>query len=211
MVANLPIGSEQEVFNSYEKGLTNAELLCQYGFILDVNENNVVSWSVDELLRDTTKPEEMHQLWEGLVSLWPSNASWDETQLVYNPRREDDDEDGVPTPKRTNSSLLLINADGQMSHQLWLFLYTLVLSDVDVGSTDALLEVRKAACLQERIEVSGLGPCPLTFECRQPLDVVRRVAQKAIEICSAKIASVYGAGISAVRIGELLDVSAVPF
>lgn len=217
MVVNLPIGPGQEVFNSYEKGLTNAELLCQYGFILDVNENNVVSWSVDELLHDITEPEKTRSLWEELVSLWPRNLGWDDVQLVFNPSWDDDDDDGVPTLKRANSSFLHLNADGQISHQLWLFLFTLVRSDVDIGDTEVLQTAHKVARTQEEVEALTseavrLIPGPFTSESQRPyLHLLRLIARKVIQICDVKIASFHHSRLAASEIGELLDVSWVPY
>ncbi|KAF8513487.1 hypothetical protein JB92DRAFT_221166 [Gautieria morchelliformis] len=206
MVTKLPIGPGEEVFNSYEKGLTNAELLCQYGFILDVNENNIVTF--DELLRDS--PEETRNLWRALVARWPSNPGWDDVQLVFNPRIGGENEDGV-TLKRANSSQLELNADGQISHQLWLFLFTLGRSGVPAGTNEALLEAQQAARAQELIEAVTSGVTildagrPWTDEYRDALYLLRIIAEKLIQICEAKIGSAHHAGMAASRIGELLD------
>jgi len=52
MVANAAVaGSEAifntEVFNTYDSRLGNAQLLCHYGFILEANTNDRISWSDD--------------------------------------------------------------------------------------------------------------------------------------------------------------------
>ncbi|KAJ7712157.1 hypothetical protein B0H16DRAFT_1814870 [Mycena metata] len=49
MVSNLPIPPHSEVFNTYGETLTNAQLLVQYGFILDGNDNDHLTWTFDEL------------------------------------------------------------------------------------------------------------------------------------------------------------------
>lgn len=49
IVSNAPIFAGEQVFNTYGENLTNAQLLVQYGFIIDGNENDCVSWEVEEL------------------------------------------------------------------------------------------------------------------------------------------------------------------
>ena len=51
MVSNTVIPPNSEVFNTYGETLTNAQLLNQYGFILDVNENDRLSWTFRDVLR----------------------------------------------------------------------------------------------------------------------------------------------------------------
>ncbi len=50
MVSNTVIPPNSEVFNTYGETLTNAQLLNQYGFILDVNENDRLVWTFREAL-----------------------------------------------------------------------------------------------------------------------------------------------------------------
>lgn len=61
MITNAEILPQEEVFNTYGERLTNAELLAQYGFMLDGNENDAITWSAHELAGDsadhTEKPE----------------------------------------------------------------------------------------------------------------------------------------------------------
>ncbi|KAH9927019.1 hypothetical protein B0H21DRAFT_839152 [Amylocystis lapponica] len=49
MVAVRPIALGDEVFNTYGAQLGNATLLARYGFALEANEHNVVSWAPDGL------------------------------------------------------------------------------------------------------------------------------------------------------------------
>lgn len=51
MVTRAPILPFSEVFNTYGEHLTNAQLLAHYGFVLDVNENDVTSWDDASLCR----------------------------------------------------------------------------------------------------------------------------------------------------------------
>lgn len=49
MVTNAQVYLDDEVYNTYDSTLSNAHLLCQYGFMLDGNSNDVVTWTVDEV------------------------------------------------------------------------------------------------------------------------------------------------------------------
>jgi hypothetical protein len=98
IVSNLPIPPDSEVFNTYGERLTNAQLLSRYGFALDGNENDIITFEVDDL-------PGMHydcpaSTWEvgevsggrcGIVNatrevlhLWPCYLRWESSSLVYN-------------------------------------------------------------------------------------------------------------------------------
>jgi hypothetical protein len=49
MVTNTGVPPGEEVFNTYGETLNNAQLLCQYGFQLDINDNDLVTFSDDQL------------------------------------------------------------------------------------------------------------------------------------------------------------------
>lgn len=44
MVTDITIQPYEEVFNTYDSGLSNAQLLCHYGFLLEGNSNDAVIW-----------------------------------------------------------------------------------------------------------------------------------------------------------------------
>jgi len=49
MVANALISPFSEIYNTYGEDLTNAQLLVRYGFLLDHNENDIISWNKSDL------------------------------------------------------------------------------------------------------------------------------------------------------------------
>lgn len=49
MVTNATIPPGAEVFNTYGESLTNAQLLIRYGFVLDSNENDTLTWEDEDL------------------------------------------------------------------------------------------------------------------------------------------------------------------
>lgn len=105
MVSHAPILPRCQVFNTYGDKLTNVQLLVRYGFALDSNENDCITWDWGDLCafaataldnggQDTSgssgrrrrSVEDVMQLYAQAINLWPSESSgWAETNLVYNP------------------------------------------------------------------------------------------------------------------------------
>jgi len=148
MVSNAPILPHSEVFNTYGEKLTNAQLLVRYGFALDNNENDCITWDWDDLWtfaaitlddkpRGTSESsgrlDDVMQLYSQAISLWPSESSaWDETDFVFNPKTTTainaitkwDDFGGSPkrhTDQTADAVVLYLNGDGRISHHLWLY------------------------------------------------------------------------------------------
>lgn len=112
-----PIEPQAEVFNTYGDTLGNAQLLTQYGFILDGNDNDNLSWDIDEIryfletMTPSTAPDSIVSLWREILKSRPiAFESLNESHLVYH----------NPADRAPN---LCINGDGRVSHQLWLLLF----------------------------------------------------------------------------------------
>lgn len=80
MVSTRYIAAGEEVYNTYGSQLTNAQLLARYGFILEGNEWDVISWSRGELPDETGDVQEENI---GIISeagnetgfvFWPGTA-----------------------------------------------------------------------------------------------------------------------------------------
>ncbi|TFK65610.1 SET domain-containing protein [Pluteus cervinus] len=112
MVSTCLIPPRTEIFNTYGETLSNAELLVQYGFILDDTDNDRLTWGVEEFrdflkLGDATWRQVLVK-WQGHLQTESSQHRfvWKESQMVYfNQTRGED---------------LCLNPDGRISHQLWL-------------------------------------------------------------------------------------------
>ncbi|KAJ3851944.1 hypothetical protein EV368DRAFT_83037 [Lentinula lateritia] len=112
MVSNAAITPHSEVFNTYGETLSNAQLLTRYGFILDVNENDSVSWEFEGLI---------HFLEE--LNHSKSRGSGTPLGLPWNTLVESFDVDVF-----SNSELVFepaeaaycINCEGKVSWQFWL-------------------------------------------------------------------------------------------
>ena len=116
MVSNTCIPPLTEVFNTYGEGLTNAQLLSQYGFILDMNDNDRVSWTATEILHilapgqytDRDLEEFLTDLHQAVPVIPTNHVLFEHSQLVYcNPLTIDE---------------FCLNSEGKISHHLWILL-----------------------------------------------------------------------------------------
>lgn len=146
MVSNLPIlvpasdrpDAQTEVFNTYGARLSNATLLARYGFLLEGNEWDQIEWGWAELLevvrRKRDEGEEatrsfVHR-YRAMVAAWPAWEGWKGSELVYEPSLDDTgsrstlerrDPADIEVAGRERELQANINADGKVSHHLWIF------------------------------------------------------------------------------------------
>ncbi|KAG9225375.1 hypothetical protein PLEOSDRAFT_172149 [Pleurotus ostreatus PC15] len=102
MVANVPIPPHSEVFNTYGETLSNAALLARYGFVLDVNENDCITWSMEELIDEADLAASFRLAIQELESDTSFRTRCESSNLVY------------------YSNSFTVDGDGKVSHPLWL-------------------------------------------------------------------------------------------
>lgn len=123
MVTNISIPRGAEVFNTYGANLSNAQLIHRYGFMLDNNDNDVVSWDTPALslllismeedmdvdtVHDVRQKQQMFL--DYLTDKWLQRPSWADSDIV------------VETWNTREGTLkYIINADGNVSHGLWMW------------------------------------------------------------------------------------------
>ncbi|KAI0343152.1 hypothetical protein BDW22DRAFT_1241280 [Trametopsis cervina] len=138
MVSNLPIPPHSEVFNTYGEHLTNADLLSRYGFALEGNENDVVSFDMDHLpnvYHDVPGAEgSMIDIARQVLASWPRYERWEHSTLVYQPyvattahpstplsAATHGRADGASVDRRSHRTRvhMCVNSDARISHDLW--------------------------------------------------------------------------------------------
>ncbi|KAA1468756.1 SET domain-containing protein [Dentipellis sp. KUC8613] len=123
MVSNAPIQANEEVFNTYGEKLTNAELLVRYGFALDGNENDIISWTAEEVWDAGCRGGESAwgavDMFMEVVATWRGFQGWTDSALVSNAdgANGEDSAGGIGTPR--DAPPLCLMADGTISHSLW--------------------------------------------------------------------------------------------
>jgi len=176
MVSNTPILPYSEVFNNYGAKLTNAQLLVRYGFALDENENDCITWNWSDLYTvaatvhgATSGPhtisgssdcgiDNIIQMYCKAVKLWPSaSLGWTETGLVHNAETGTASRGGRGrkckgyTERAPYGAGLSLNGDGIISHHLWLYCALLghqtIFHDTDSGVEEVVEQLRKVADL----------------------------------------------------------------
>ncbi len=119
MVVNAAVAPGEEVFNTYGAKLTNAELLVRYGFMLDANDNDILTWTTEEVwdAAGSALSDLPPRRWDDdagyatcmeILRDWQYDAGWGESELV------------IDTESDENSNPLYMTADGILSHKLWL-------------------------------------------------------------------------------------------
>jgi hypothetical protein len=144
MVVNAAITPGEEVFNTYGAKLSNAELLVRYGFLLDANDNDILTWTTEEIwgAAGAALADSQPRRWDNEASYgvcmeilrdWQYDAGWAGSGLVI---------DAEPDENR-NRNPLYMTADGVLSLKLWLAIVLATLqrqvTNLDVGETRQLL------------------------------------------------------------------------
>ncbi|KAF8271602.1 hypothetical protein EI94DRAFT_1720152 [Lactarius quietus] len=114
-----PDNTCEMIFNTYGASLGNAELLVRYGFMLDANDNDVLT-------------EIGHGVCMEILRDWQNDKGWTDSELVVDSTLEE------------NRNALYMTADGALSHKLWVGIALASLQRqgvrVDVMQTRQLLE-----------------------------------------------------------------------
>ena len=229
MVTNAVILPGDEIYNSYDSSLSNVHLMIQYGFFLEGNSNDVIQWELDEVdqVLNTALEDDEDYLRKKLWSMYANHPFANDandkalSHLIYTPNQgaqlpEDETTTETPfgrvrtarpaTPPRYNidpRTLLLVNAEGQISQQLWLYLLLLRLPRRRIGSLLEDSEPMVLVYFRNALRVDS-------DELRAALGLVGRDVQN---ICGGKIEEMGSGkgGISVPQLGEMLEVCVLWF
>jgi hypothetical protein len=212
MVSNTGIPPLTEVFNTYGDGLTNAQLLSQYGFILDMNDNDRVSWTATEVLHilapgqftDRDLKEFLTCLRQAVPLIPTNHVLFEHSQLVYfNPLTIDE---------------LCLNSEGKISHHLWVLLLLVACRAVQLYlSVDFGVNLRRLLDLQVDLEnlVSaddddddevGTSPPRTDGFDLQLLGLLLEMSSSIATLCSTRKHTSGKPGFSNLDLFDLLDV-----
>ncbi|KIY46385.1 SET domain-containing protein [Fistulina hepatica ATCC 64428] len=199
MVTTQAVAAGAEVFNTYG-ALSNAELLVQYGFVLDVNEQDFVAWRSSDVLDLIRRQTGANLSLDHLLllcadvcdALRKTGELW-ESQLVGEP----DDE----SFSSSRANAFSVDVDGSLSSALWAaFAVAAILSEARVDEAVMVSSAMRIWELQKMYEMTD------AVETIQKGDAValQTIALCAIELCAARRKEL-GRGLSTGDIGEVLD------
>jgi hypothetical protein len=181
MVSNTGIAPNSEVFNTYGETLTNSQLLNQYGFVLDVNENDRLLWSAPEILDMCVKGEEpveaaiLKASDVLLGSLLDLSYFFDQSQLVC-----------LDSGERHG---LYLNDEGKISAGLWALLAAIALmsslqiTDIELDSGKQLMDIVDVQLSVESFsgEVDDMVEANLTAS-----NIVLQIARFVVDLCEKR-------------------------
>ncbi|KAF9012669.1 hypothetical protein BDQ17DRAFT_1344408 [Cyathus striatus] len=198
MVSNIHIYPDSEVFNTYGETLTNAQLLWQYSFILDANENDRITWTVDQVFHSIESEmagrriRRFLKLFEDLnnLSLAGLLDQMQNSNLTFVDTEPDD-------------NILGVDAEGKISHRLWLLLF-LIASDGMVDEDDLILSagalVDFLGSLENQTDGDEIVVDPMNTS------LLLEMGHLISVICSYRRARIGKPGVEDKEMGNLLDV-----
>jgi hypothetical protein len=212
MVTASAITTGEEVFNTYGATLSNAQLLARYGFALDGNEHDCVTWSLSDLYSvfgvSAEDARTLGGIFTMLLSRWPGADCWDASDTVYNDRGAVGD---VYT-SRAGAPCLAVEADGRVSHGLWAWAAcrALVARGIDTPRVVELASAMSEAHVRIEELASAMDDDPKeTDHTAQPSEV----DQYVLDVCGTIVECVrarkewVSRGNSMGKLGAMIDVS----
>jgi hypothetical protein len=116
----------QEVFNSYGRGIGDARLLVEWGFIEGEFAGHGLEWGIDEVLASVASEGDDVK---GIKKVWEEIINKEAVVLELYPDGDlDEDTEKLISPPITSSSddhILNLNHNGQISLSIWIALYLL--------------------------------------------------------------------------------------
>jgi hypothetical protein len=215
VLCNTEIPPHVEVFNTYGDKLSNAELLMQYGFILDPNDNDKVYFDLVEVARLFSPPQDSLTISLPQSDNKSFTESFNTSSLVF-----------TPFPFQLEAELC-IDSDGRISHQLWLFLVAHLCRNTssEPAAPSALLfedKLMEIATTQFGIEAALQAEGSNSVEqedddghdsiWKSPfVPVLARLSRMVVRLCEAKKETIGHPKYVGEDLGEILDVCALIF
>ncbi len=212
MVSVTAIPPGAEVFNTYGETLTNAQLLTQYGFILEANDNDILTWDMEQVL--DLVPDYLitaHDVPRVLLS-WKQLCEEDWTPVSRSSFLY------LVDAEASRGHSLALNGDGKISHPLWIIVALFSLDQTNrafsgEASEPMLSHLRSLldtqCCIERHLETEGAdGP---TDGCSYDLTVLKKleqVCQLIIRLCTDRESKTGVVGFPATvsDVGEYFDV-----
>jgi len=205
MVSNAPIQPHAQVFNTYGETLNNAQLLTRYGFTLDANENDYITWD----------SHEVYQSLAGRISV--NNYQLGQLLLVWNdvlPKAVQDrmfasvDSQLIYFHSEGAGDELCLNGDGRISHQLWVLLaLPFCLQGKRDGDTISVLKRLKILLAYQAVLESG----PNSDEAEAipgnnaDVTIVIDLAQSVMDLCLSRKNELAREGANLAKYGDISD------
>ena len=149
MVSCAPIVPGSEVYNTYGDKLGNGQLLVHYGFLLEGNEHDRITFDSEDLDGLVRSPEERRrvaELWNRANEEWSHGLrQWltKDSRLVYSEACDDGLDRGrqQSNSHREGSSIFRVNGDGKITDGLWLYCSLVSLDKIGVTRIEEAMKL----------------------------------------------------------------------
>lgn len=182
MVSDIGIAPNSEVFNTYGGSLTNAQLLNQYGFVLDVNENDRFVWSVGEVFDVVFHGERVEQDFEAAIL----SASSDVLGSLSNLPHFFDQSELLCHEPDGGCCDLYLNDEGKISAGLWALLAAFVLKSGRWATDNSEMQLTEIVDAQLQMESFSDQGVEDKEESSPAIDVVLQIAEAVICLCERR-------------------------
>jgi hypothetical protein len=146
----------EEVFNSYGRGIGDARLLVEWGFIEGEFAGHGLEWEIDEVLLCASN--EGHGV-HGITKVWEEIINKGAVVLELYPDGDiDEDTEKLISPPITTSSddhILNLNHNGQISLNIWIALYLLCCPSTSTEKLESEIVTSVTA-----LETANIAPNP---------------------------------------------------
>jgi len=192
-----PTESGEELFNSYGSGLGNSRLIAEYGFKLEANEWDLISFDVEEVRQVMRE--------SGFIVYAPATREVENESRSNQIQAEDEEEEHPLIATNTSAStedsrpLLHFDADAKLSRTLWETLVDFI--GLDVDRKNQLFKVSALLCEEEEEETIHEE---ITSLDRQSLGKMARVIRSS---CEAKLEAQYQPHLTGTELLDLAEVS----
>ncbi|CAE6401786.1 unnamed protein product [Rhizoctonia solani] len=207
MVMNAPISAGDEIFNSYDTNMSNSTLLARYGFILEGNEHDYVSWDATRLPSSVQGCTRAHL--EELAGIWTEELLND-SSLVYDHRNTPGTSvhtDSTWHARSPTNPHYRINSDGLVSVDLWT---GVAMCSVKAAggqhlgsiSKSSLKELARAQVAVENNEDTNIASTGDLSTIWLQLRIIANLVQ---DLCRSRLEGMYSPELSISECGDLLD------
>lgn len=207
---NAPVSAGDEIFNSYDSNLPNSTLLARYGFILQGNEYDYISWDTTHLppaIQGCVRAPS-----EDPVEIWTEELL-DKTSLVYDSSNALTSSVHANSTSRGRSSAYTrlhfrINSDGLISVDLWIAAAVCSIKVLGNNSSGASLKssLEQLARAQVYLEINEDDAKDAGISSTTLLEL-KILANLVQDLCGSRLEGMYRPELSVAECGDFLDVS----
>jgi len=187
----------EEVFNSYGRGIGDARLLVEWGFVEGEFAGHGLEWEFDEVLTSVANEGDdvtrIKKVWEEIINkgavgleLYPDGDSDEDTEKLISP----------PVITSSDDHILNLNHNGQISLNIWIALYLLCRPTTSTERLESDIVASVNA-----LETANISPNP-TLD-----DTARDTSRLVVKLLERRLEGMYRPETAMEELLDIRDVS----